>query len=175
MNIGAFKVLLSLCGYPQTGPGAGGGAVKPTGLLAQSSVAASITGSTVETTLASIVVPANSINANGALRITTMWSYTNSANAKVLKLTFGGATFLNQPQTTTLSNQAQTIIRNRGVTNSQVGFAAAAANQYSSSGASPVTAAVDTTQDQTIAITATLVNAGETITLESYTVEVLNP
>ncbi|MCW5141070.1 hypothetical protein [Burkholderia cenocepacia] len=173
MTLGEFVKWLALCGLkPGSGGGSGAGAAR---VIAQHSVPASVTGTTDTTTLATIAIPGGTLHESGALRVTTLWSYTNSANAKVLQVQFGGSVFLNQSQTATSSSQAQTIVRNRGAANSQVGFAAAAANQYSSSGAAVVVAAVDTTKDQQLVLTARLANVAETITLESYTVEVLNP
>lgn len=44
------------------------------------------------TVLASIVIPGGLMGANSVLRITLDWSYTNSANAKILATDWGGGT-----------------------------------------------------------------------------------
>lgn len=157
------------------GGGEGRGLQSP-GVRAQSSVTGmAVTGTTNETTLASIIIPANMLGINGMLRITALWSYTNSANNKTLRVNFGGTTWFNQVQTTTASAQSMTMIRNRGAANSQVGYAISAGSAFGSTSVANPTAAIDTTASQSITITGQLVNTGETITLESYTVEVLNP
>ncbi|WP_213761989.1 hypothetical protein [Caballeronia sp. dw_19] len=178
MTFGEFMKFLALCGYPAQGSALAGGGVaglKSPGVLAQSAVPASVTGTAVETTLASIVIPAGALKANGSLRVTTLWSYPNNANTKTAKTYFGGIAFSNKALTTSLSNQMQTIVRNRGVTNSQVSSAPTAASDYGSSGAVVQAAAIDTTQAQTLLITGTLATIADTLTLEAYTVEILNP
>jgi hypothetical protein len=147
--------------------------IVPIRVLASSGQAISLTGTTVETTLASVVVPGGSLGANGRLRITTLWSYPNSANSKTLKTKFGATTFFSVAQSTTATDRHQTEIANRGVTNSQVGAGLTAA--FGTSGSAAVTASLDTTQDQTLAITGQLANAGETLTLETYMVEIIVP
>jgi hypothetical protein len=74
--------------------------------------------------------------------------------------------------TTTASGHFEIDIRNRNAYNAQV----AAQQNYASWGftdSSVFTAAVDTSIDQNVTITATLANSADTMTLESYTVEVL--
>jgi hypothetical protein len=145
-------------------------------VLAASGAAASITGTLTETTLAAVTVPANAMGTNGSVRITTVWSYTNSANNKIVRHTFGGTGYNTFTLTTTASGRIVTEICNRNATNSQVGFASgvgpgtAGAGLGFTSGAN-VTSAVNTTAAVTILITAQLANTGETITLESYRVE----
>lgn len=153
----------------------GGAVLKPSGLLAQSAVPSSVTGTISQTALASLTIPGNAIGPNGSLRITTLWTVTNNSDTKSIGATFGGTVFMNKSLTTSDSFQAQTIIRNRGVTNSQVSSSPSAVADYGSSGANTQTGTVDTTQNQTLNITGTLGTSSDTITLESYTVEVLNP
>src|SRR5213079_2421852 len=60
----------------------GGIGLKAAGVLAQSAVAASVTGTLTETVLATIAIPAGAMGVNGAIRVTALWSYTNSADTK---------------------------------------------------------------------------------------------
>lgn len=142
-------------------------------VLAQRAVASSVTGTLTETTLATITIPANAMGVNGAIRITPLFSYTNSANTKRLRIKFAGNEYWNLPVTTTASSQSITMIRNRNAANSQVGMALAVNSGLSQATTAVVTSAVDTTTDQPLTITAQLANTGETITLEAYTVEIL--
>lgn len=141
-------------------------------VIGRSAVAASITGTLTETTLGTVTVPAGLMGTSGALRITTLWTFTNSANTKTLKVKFGSGVPMNFAFTTTAGSQAVTIVRNRGAANSQVGFNNATLPFSNTTGAA-YTSSIDTSASVDITFTATLANTGETITLESYTVEYL--
>lgn len=142
-------------------------------VLARGAAGWSVTGTTTETTLASVSVPAGAMGPNGVLRVTSLWKYPNSANNKTLKVQMGGVNFVNVVPTTTNSFQAITTIANRNAANSQVSpsSSAAADGAMGTEGANPTTGAVDTAAAQTLTFKATLANTGETITLESYLVE----
>ena len=113
------------------------------------------------------------MGANGALRITTAWSHTNSANNKTMRTKFGATTYSATTTTTTASLREQGQITNRNAANSQVGISTGAGGGWGPSAASPTTSAHDTTSAVDITFTAQLANSGETITLESYLVELL--
>lgn len=142
-------------------------------VLAHSAVAASVTGTTSETTLATVAVPANALGPNGMLRITSLWSFTSSANTKTLKVAFGGSNFVHITPTATQSFQTVTTIFNRNAANAQVGpiTAAGSGGGFGSLGSSLFTATVDTTTSKDVQFKATLANAGESITLEAYLIE----
>lgn len=144
-------------------------------MLARSAVAASVTGTLSETALATLTIKAALMGANGQLRITTLWSHTNSANNKTLKIRLGGisgATMLDVTNTTTLSTHMINTIRNRNAANSQIANFSIATSFTTNAAVNP-TSAVDTTAAQDLVLTGTLANTGETITLESYSVELL--
>ena len=113
---------------------------------------------------------------NGILRVTTLWSYTNSANNKTLRVRLGGLSGTAfQANVVTASNIGvmQRTIQNRNSQASQIGFNAANAASYTTvgSGTSVATGSVDTSADQSIVITGQLASAGETVTLEACLVE----
>ncbi|MBP3958342.1 hypothetical protein J8F10_24095 [Gemmata sp. G18] len=154
---------------------------KPVGgscVLASSSVSGvSVTGTTSETTLATVTIPAGLMTANGALRVRTLWSYTNSGNNKVPRMRLGGiggTVFMGPTFTTTASAQIDSDVRNRGAANSQVSWNFSSLGIGSSTGA-PTTGSVDTATAQDLVFTGQLTNTGETITLESYRVELVIP
>lgn len=158
------------------GGGQGRGLQSP-GVLAQSASPASVTGTLTETALATVTIPAGAMGLNGALRITVLWSHTNSANTKTLNTRLGGVSgtiISGLPVTTTASTQAMTMLRNRGAANSQVRFGSTT-NSFSAFSSAVVTHAVDTSVAQDLVLTGVLTNTGETITVEAYTVELLNP
>ncbi|MCR9194505.1 MAG: hypothetical protein NXH88_07220 [Hyphomonas sp.] len=149
----------------------------PTGtwqLLASSGAAASHTGDTTETTLATITIPAGLMGENGICRITTMWTMSsNNANAKSCLVRFGGTVVQNVNLANTLTMGIQRTVINRNSESSQVASSpATTGNSFSTSGGALATAAVDTSTDTDITITCALGNSGDTITLEGYMVEV---
>lgn len=136
-------------------------------------------GDTTETALTTVTVPANVMGANGVLRITSQWTITNSASSKVVRARFNGLAgtpYTAFALTTVATAQYIALIRNRGVTNSQVG-AAESGTGVGSTTAAAVTSSIDTTAAVDIAFTAVWGGAasGESIKLESYLVELLRP
>lgn len=147
-------------------------------LIAQNSNPISITGTLTDQTGSSgtaraiITLPSNILLANGSMEVETFFSYTNSANAKNLRVRFGGTSgtsYLNTSPTNTACVQNNCYIRNSNATTSQKGFLAAASNHFGSA-AGTTTSAIDTTAAVDIIIGGQLTNIAETITLESYAV-----
>ena len=164
---------MTLRAVSSIGTSGGGIGLKSAGVVAQSAVPASVTGTLSETTLATIPIPAGAMGVNGRLRITASYSYTNSANSKQLIVRFGGAVVRGSTRTTSAQDNFIDMLANRGVANSQ--FYALAFTTGASAAGIQATSAIDTTQAQNLTLNGTLANIGETITLESYTVEILNP
>lgn len=155
---------------PRNGGGVG---LKAAGVLAQSAVAASVTNTLTETTLATITIPAGSVNANGgSVRVRAWFSYTNSADNKTMSVKIGGQTVRTAGRTTQLLQGFVVDFINRGALNSQM-------YAIPSDGTAPglATAAVDMSAAQNVTLTGQIgANAtANTITLEGYTVEILNP
>ena len=147
-------------------------------IRAQSAVASSVTGTLTETVLASVPISAGAMGANGRLRVTFHYTYTNSANNKICKITLGGTTIFSRTVTTTISIALILELMNRGATNSQIELTVSqnAGTPYSGGGGTPNnTYSIDMSQATTLDFRGTLANTGETITLEAYGVEILNP
>lgn len=140
-------------------------------VIAASGVSASHTGSTSETTLASIILPGGALGPNGALRISSQWSHTNSANNKTLRYRLGGSVLMAPVLTATAASAHQRTIQNRGAENAQVTQGAGFGNSFGGTTNPAATSAIDTSTDQTLTITGQLANSGESLTLESYLVE----
>lgn len=149
----------------------------------QSGASASVTGTTSETNLAAIKIPAGLMGVNGSVRVTCLWTYTNSANTKTMLVRFNatsGATSGGQivalTQTTQATAQTQIIIRNANSLSSQVTYPAIqGATPYGTTTSGLTVSSVDTSSDSYININATLANSSETITLAGYTIEVMHP
>lgn len=156
------------------GGGAGRGLQSP-GTVAQSAAASLVTGTLTKTALATISIPGGMLSANGMLRISTLWSYTNSANNKIISIEFGGTAFFTATATTTNEFNDISMIRNRNSVTAQIAHLANGGNRLGTAGSAPTTGAVNTAVDQNVIFYGTLANTGETITLEAYTIEVINP
>ena len=140
-----------------------------------SAVAVPLTGSTSETALATIAIPAGAMGANGILRITPLWSWTNNGNTKTLRIRLGGISgtiFYALATTTSASQRGQTQIANRGAQNSQISQPDTM-GAYGLSGTANKTGTIDTSAAQDLVITGQLGVGTDTITLESYLVEIL--
>lgn len=141
-------------------------------LFAYQHTASSVTGTVDETALATFTVPGGSIGPNGVLEIVSLFTVTNSTNAKTLRIKFGGTTLqtISISASGTIACQVVTLIRNRNSASSQVYWPSIS---YSSSGTAAVlTAAIDTTADQSVVITGQLANTGELVRLESVFVKI---
>lgn len=149
--------------------------VPPSGvsIIAQSGSGGSLSGTTATTTYVTIPVPANSLSANGSLRITTLWSCDNNANAKTITISYGGTTFSSFNVANSLSAHELTVIRNRSATN-QVA-SSSGLSSYGTSTSVISTGTVNTAAAQNILIQGTLAVGTDFLNLEAYTVEVINP
>lgn len=152
--------------------GGGGRDPKSARVLSQSGAAVSVTGTVAETALASYTLKGGTMGRNCSLRITTLWSTTNSANNKTLRVKLGGTAFMSPTLTTAASANAVSILRNKNNVGSQVFFTPGSV-MFTSSSSAVSTASINTAADQLIEITGQLANTGETITLEGYTIEIL--
>lgn len=139
-----------------------------------SGTASAITGTTSETTLATIAIPAGAMGPNGKLEIVSLWSYTNSGNTKALRVKIGGTTMQAVNATTTDVARLTTDIWNANSASSQVGMISGSSVAVGVVAGTIATAAVDTASAFNVTLTGQLTNTGETITLRGYSVRVLH-
>jgi len=173
-KISALTSAANLLGSTKKLALANAGFVVPDGWT--SAVAVPLTGSTSETALATIAIPARAMGANGVLRVTQLVSTVNNANAKTVRIRLGGisgAEFFAASIASTITMRNQIQIQNRNSQSSQVAHAISTLNCFQATAAVPCTQAVDTSVALNLVITGQLGNAADTITLESYTVEIL--
>jgi hypothetical protein len=142
-------------------------------ILARSAVPVTTSGTGAQD-LVTVSVPANLLGANGAVRITTLWSFSGSAGTKSVGISFGGTEFANVSVSTAIRGfQSVHHIYNRNSTSSQVGYYAYETSVFATTtGTPPVTASVDTTSSVDIKFSATAATAPDTTTLEAYLIEV---
>jgi hypothetical protein len=144
-------------------------------VLAASAVAVPLTGSTSETILATITIPAGALGPNGILRITTLETNNNNANAKTLRYRLGGiggTEFLTYAASTNVTFHTVRSIQNRGSQALQVGPPAGLSNVMAPTTTAPATATIDTSAETTLVITGQLGVGTDNMSLESYVVEV---
>ena len=141
-------------------------------ILAQSGVPSSVTGTTAETTLATIAVPAGAMGTTGSLRIKVLGDVTVNGDAKTLKVYFGGTLVYTVSLPSVYSVAREINIFNRGSATSQV-TEYSGGSGVSTQGGSSTTLTINTALAQNITITGTLGTSTDTITLTAYTVELL--
>ena len=140
----------------------------PTTLVAVVGSNAGYTGSTTETNLINVAIPADTVGNNGQVRVTVNWTTNNTAGAKTGKTYLGASQIAQSASYTTSTGGSQTIsVRNAGALNfnsSQIiGGTATAAAVYT---------AVDTNVASFIGISGTVAVATDFTIVEGYTVEV---
>lgn len=142
-------------------------------VIGASAVAVPLTGTTSETVLATIAIPAGAMGPNGQIRVTTLWSPTNNANNKTMAVRLGGLSgtlFQQAVQANVTHQQNHCRFGNRNSASSQVG-ASLLGFGWNANTSAVVTATVNTANAQDLVITGTLASSGDTLTLESYLVE----
>lgn len=151
--------------------------IKGVYIIGASAVGWSVTGTTTDTTLVTVAVPANAMGANGVIRVTAQWSFAGAGGTRQPKIKFAGTSYLAPAAftSTALSSRTQTQWANRNATNSQVGMEPTQGNFSQDNTAVSTTSAIDTTASQDITLTCQLGNSGDTCTLEAYTIELLLP
>jgi hypothetical protein len=140
-------------------------------VLGQSAVAVPLTGTTAETTLATIILPA--MGPNDSFEIRANCSFPATANTHILRVKLGSTYILNNaPAATSLAAHYTQSVVNRGTTNSQlIGTPLNRSGIPFGDWATALpTAAVETNAGATITITGQLSLGTETLTLEGYQV-----
>lgn len=146
-------------------------------VIAQSAVAASVGAVTTEATLATITIPAGAVGPNGWVEVVHSVTVTNGANNKTHRVRVGGiagTALCDATLTTSNGNTRLTIIANRNSASSQVALAPSGNNSggFGQFTSGYPTATVNTASAWDLVITGQKAVAGDTITLEAYTVRV---
>lgn len=151
-------------------------------ILGQSGLNVAHTGTTAETKLASVLVPAGAMGANGLLRVEAVWSNTNNANNKTRVIRFGaaddltGTSFHGIAQSTNFQNTSCVSISNSNSQSAQFGWfstgLSGAAGNYAAAG---VTGAINTANASYVVFAGILANSADTITLQAWFVTLTRP
>lgn len=135
------------------------------------------TGTTAETALATVSVPAGVLGTTGGIRVTVIASANNDASAKTLRVRFGGlagTAYMTATLTNNAIHKSQVEIWNDGSAAAQVGGPADASFGHASTSAG-VTSSVNTASAADVVVSAELADAADNIRVLSYLVEVLVP
>lgn len=148
--------------------------VHPVKLYTTGSTTTAVTNTTAETQVASFTLPGGVMGLNGVLRLCPMFSQTNSANTKTLRIKLGAATVITQAFGGAGSASAYGILTVRNL-NSQ---SSQKSTQGGSLGVGTTSSAIgtstaDTSADITVSLTVQMGALAETVTLEHLFVEVL--
>lgn len=142
----------------------------------RSAVAVVHTGNTTETDLMSVTVPGGSLGANGWMRFRATISRANGGSPGNVtpRFYYGGSAFSFAALAS--ANGFETVeltIQNRNSESSQiVSWTTSGVDSYGATTGSPATLTVVSSSDKTFKITGQCADAGDTITLESYELEV---
>lgn len=148
-------------------------------VIATSAVAVSHTGDTNETALATISIPGGSMGPNGAIRVTALWSMADGGapGNRTPRIRLGGISgtgfYFVAHASSVKSASVERIIQNRNSQSSQVTFAGSSLTSLGTSTSPPSTGTQVTSGNLDLVLSGQLANAGDTITLEQYSVEVL--
>lgn len=131
-----------------------------------------VNNTTVETQVASFTLPGGLLGPNGYMRLLTMFSHTNSANSKTLRIKLNGTTNIVHAigGSGSAAQYGSFTIRNCGSESSQKGTQGA--HGVGTSSAAIGTSSINTASDVTVTITMQLGALAETSTLEHFLVEV---
>lgn len=144
-------------------------------ILASSASAVTAPADTAVNTLATYTLPAGTMGVNGEIEVEAIFTVNNNANTKTPRLHFGGSNIAGQALASSAASVERWVLKNR-TTSSQIGRpAAAGTGGYGATTASVSTLAIDTTAAVTILITGQKATAGDTMTLEGYTITLTRP
>ena len=136
------------------------------------STSVALTGTTSETTLLTVNIPAGLIGISGKVKMYPLYSMTNNANSKVLRVRLGGSQAFYTAVSNSSHSSALIIIRNIGsesVQKSSTGVVSGLGN----TGTALNTLAIDTSVATTITVTGQLANSADTMTLEGFFMEIV--
>ena len=136
------------------------------------SASVALTGTTSETTLLTVNIPAGLIGASGKVKMYPLYSMTNNANNKVLRVKLGGSTAFSAAVSNSYHSSALVIIRNIGSESVQKSSTAVVSG-LGNIGTALTALAIDTSVATTITITGQLAVGTVTMTLESLFVELV--
>ena len=134
--------------------------------MSNSAVAASCSFTASDEVLASFTITAGTLGVNSILQIEPLWTFTSSANNKILKVKIGSSTVYSATRTTFVKEGPLVVLANRNSLASQI---QPYDNTYMTAGSgTPATYAIDFSNNMTVQIIGQRASAGDALTLEYY-------
>jgi len=134
---------------------------------------ASLTGTTSETTLATIPIKGGVLGVNGKLRFYILGTVTNSANTKSFKLKHASTTLWQVGYTTAVGVTAQILFLNKNSESSQVTSLFNTAILSGSAATVVTPSAIDTSADFSLTLTGQLADSADSISVTAIFVEIM--
>lgn len=138
-------------------------------LLYRISTAASVTGTTTETTLSSYTVPAGLLGAGGSLEVVAWYAHTSSANNKISRVRFAGTNV----GAVTSSTNTTAMIRSEAAavsTSTSRGLIVLSGSNQDALAKGYVSFSLDTTAAIPVAATSQLSDGGDSSSLVNFSV-----
>lgn len=137
-------------------------------VLASSAVAVACALTATDEVLASFAIPAGVLGVNSILQVEPLWTFTNSANNKIIKVKVAGVMVYTATRTTSVKEAPLVVLANRNALNSQI---QPYDNDYFTAGANaPTTYAIDFSNTVTVEITGQRANGADALKLEYFRV-----
>lgn len=139
---------------------------RPIEHLSGSAIAFSSSLTGLDEVLESFLIPAGTLGVNSILQIEPLWTFTNSANNKILSVKIGDATIYSATRTTSVMEAPLVVLANRNSVASQI---ISHSGSYVTAGTTaPSTFTIDFSKDQIVFLMGQRANSGDTLKLEYY-------
>jgi len=144
-------------------------------VLGQRGAPASVTGTTAETLLCpALLIPAGTMQANSMMRIESAWSSSATTNNRIHTIKIGTTTLWTRTRNSavSISEVPLLLLQNRGSVSSQILLTASNVGYGSNLTTVPSTSTIDFSLEQNLYFYGQLGVAGDTLTLEGYSVKI---
>jgi hypothetical protein len=142
---------------------------RPVEVLAASGVPVSCSSTAVDEELYTLNILAGMIGVNSILRIEPLWTFTNSANSKLLKILIGSTTVYSVTRTTSAREAPLIVLASRNALTSQI--VPYDSTYVTADAGTPLSLAIDFSVNQTLRIVGQRANAGDSLTLEYFSIQ----
>jgi hypothetical protein len=141
---------------------------RPIEVLSGSAIAFSSSLTALDEVLDSFLIPAGALGVNSVLQIEPLWTFSSSANNKILKVKIGSVEIYSATRTTSVKEAPLIVLANRNSLASQI---QPYDNTYLTAGSgTPATYTIDFAKNQIVFITGQRADSGDTLKLEYYRV-----
>lgn len=139
---------------------------QPVEVLSSSAVAVACASTAVDEVLASFTIAAGTLGVNSILQIEPLWTFTSSANNKILKVKVGGVTIYTATRTTSAKEAPLIVLANRNSLSAQI---QPYDSDYATAGTgAPETRAIDFSVVVDVEITGQRANGADTLALQYF-------